>query len=138
MTLENAPPLSSPGKNTERPARRYREKVVTTPSASQVTLAINPISYFAELTKSVQGSNQLPSNTVVSTETLTDTAAKMIAWPMELWLNTLYRGYEIALAANGITQGASRKLENVVLKNKLTPLPSLWSWPAAASSRKDW
>ncbi|KJV10282.1 hypothetical protein VZ95_06005 [Elstera litoralis] len=117
----------------ERPARRYRGKSSTASALTVLPVAPTPVALFETLTKSLP-----PVATPALGDDLTETAAKMIAWPVELWLNALYRGYEIALAANGITQGASRKLESAVLKNKLAPLPGLWSWPAAASSRKDW
>jgi len=116
----------------DRPARRYREKPPAVQALTMLPVAPTPAALFETLTKSLP-----PVSPPALGDDLTETAAKMIAWPMELWLNALYRGYEIALAANGITHGASRKLESAVLKNKLAPLPGLWSWPAA-SSRKDW
>lgn len=155
MTTENTNTTAAAAEKSDRPARRYSGK----PAADAKTIPSNPAEFFSAFAKSLPGP-YIPQHNGIPAETIVDVTAKLIAWPMEQWLDTLYKGYEVALAMHDAVQGFERKIESIVAGGentafqsvqKLTnqslsslgkfadsPLQSFWNWPSANQRKKEW
>ncbi len=156
MTTDTTNTAAATPEKPDRPARRYGGKSA---AAANTSLPSTPVEFFSAFSKA------MPSPTVMQqtgfpAEVMTDVVAKMIAWPMEQWLDAMYRGYEFALATHDAIQGFERKIEGIVAggentafqsMQKLTnltigsmgnfaqsPLQSFWNWPAAVQRKKEW
>lgn len=160
MTTENTNTASPQGGKPERPARRYSSKSAAAPAAAALPPVANPMEYFNNFAKTMQGSGTMLPPGGVPVEMFTDVAAKLIAWPMEQWLDALYRGYEVMRSAHDAIQGLERRVESTIaggenrafqgvqnLTNQSlsalggfaqSPIRPFWMSPFLSKQRKDW